>query len=140
MDADKMTKYTLVAMAFLLSGCPGPMDPVPVEEPAQVRLLGNRVCITTPAGTGEKIFSVHISNGAGQEIYKTFSRYAQQPVVAHGECLPTFGFEFNPDNRYAAFYQTEKNATEPGKTYAVSFSLEQNENGSFRLTSYRRSG
>ncbi|EOG5374273.1 putative T6SS immunity periplasmic lipoprotein [Cronobacter turicensis] len=133
-----MNKYTLLAMVFLLTGCPGPMDAVPVEEAAQVRLVSNQVCITTPASTGEKIFSVNISNGAGQEIYKTFGRYVQQPVVVQGKCLPAFGFEFKPGNRYAAFYQIEKNTTEPGKTYVVRFSLEQDENGSLRLIPYGR--
>lgn len=135
-----MNKYTLIAMVFLLTGCPGPMDAVPVEEPAQVRLISNQVCITTPARTGEKIFSVHISNGAGQEIYKTFGRYAQQPVVVQRECLPAFGFEFKPGKRYAAFYQIEKNTIEPGKTYVARFSLEQDEKGSLRLTPYGRDG
>lgn len=135
-----MNKYTLIAMVFLLTGCPGPMDAIPVEEPAQVRLISNEVCITTPARTGEKIFSVHISNGAEQEIYKTFGRYAQQPVVVQGECLPAFGFEFKPGNRYATFYQIEKNTTEPGKTYVARFSLEQDEKGSLRLTPYGRAG
>ncbi|EOC1314973.1 hypothetical protein ACI09C_004073 [Cronobacter turicensis] len=138
MDEGRMNNYTLIAMVFLLTGCPGPMDAIPVEEPAQVRLISNEVCITTPARTGEKIFSVHISNGAGQEIYKTFGRYAQQPVVVQGECLPAFDFEFKPGNRYVAFYQIEKNTTEQGKTYVVRFSLEQNENGSLRLTPYGR--
>ncbi|ELY2621650.1 hypothetical protein SMC27_002163 [Cronobacter malonaticus] len=138
MDECKMNNYTLIAMVFLLTGCPGPMDAVPVEEPAQVRILSNQVCITTPASTGEKIFSVHISNGAGQEIYKTFGRYAQQPVVVQGKCLPAFDFEFKPGNRYAAFYQIENNTTKPGKTYVVRFSLEQDENGSLRLTPYGR--
>lgn len=133
-----MNKFTLIAMVFLLTGCPGPMDAVPVEEAAQVRLVSNQVCITTPASTGEKIFSVNISNGAGQEIYKTFGRYVQQPVVVQGKCLPAFGFEFKPGNRYAAFYQIEKNTTEPGKTYVVRFSLEQDEKGSLRLTPYGR--
>lgn len=133
-----MNKFTLIAMVFLLTGCPGPMDAVPVEEAAQVRLVSNQVCITTPASTGEKIFSVNISNGAGQEIYKTFGRYVQQPVVVQGKCLPAFGFEFKPGNRYSAFYQIEKNTTEPGKTYVVRFSLEQNEKGSLRLTPYGR--
>ncbi|ELY3837058.1 hypothetical protein SMZ77_001163 [Cronobacter turicensis] len=138
MDGGRMNKYTLLAMVFLLTGCPGPMDPIPFEEAAQVRLVSNQVCITTPASTGEKIFSVNISNGAGQEIYKTFGRYAQQPVVVQGKCLPAFGFEFKPGNRYAAFYQIEKNTTEPGKTYVVRFSLEQDENGSLRLIPYGR--
>ncbi|MDK1335433.1 hypothetical protein QMS67_11460 [Cronobacter turicensis] len=133
-----MNKFTLIAMVFLLTGCPGPMDAVPVEEAAQVRLVSNQVCITTPASTGEKIFSVNITNGAGQEIYKTFGRYVQQPVVVQGKCLPAFGFEFKPGNRYAAFYQIEKNTTEPGKTYVVRFSLEQDENGSLRLIPYGR--
>ncbi|HAU5431909.1 TPA: hypothetical protein JD181_16165 [Cronobacter malonaticus] len=140
MDEGRMNKYTLTAMVFLLTGCPGPMDAVPVEEAAQVRLISNEVCITTSARTGEKIFSVHISNGAGQEIYKTFGRYAQQPVVVQGECLPVFGFKFKPGNRYAAFYQIEKNTTEPGKTYVARFSLEQDEKGSLRLTPYGRDG
>ncbi|EOC0354077.1 putative T6SS immunity periplasmic lipoprotein [Cronobacter turicensis] len=135
-----MNKYTLIAMVFLLTGCPGPMDAIPVEEPAQVRLISNEVCITTPARTGEKIFSVHISNGAEQEIYKTFGRYAQQPVVVQGECLPAFGFKFKPGNRYATFYQIEKNTTEPGKTYVARFSLEQDEKGSLWLTPYGRNG
>ncbi|EOC1319190.1 hypothetical protein ACI09J_003877 [Cronobacter turicensis] len=138
MDEGRMNKFTLIAMVFLLTGCPGPMDAVPVEEAAQVRLVSNQVCITTPASTGEKIFSVNISNGAGQEIYKTFGRYVQQPVVVQGKCLPAFGFEFKPGNRYSAFYQIEKNTTEPGKTYVVRFSLEQNEKGSLRLTPYGR--
>ncbi|EOC0476990.1 hypothetical protein ACI00X_002210 [Cronobacter turicensis] len=138
MDEGRMNKFTLIAMVFLLTGCPGPMDAVPVEEAAQVRLVSNQVCITTPASTGEKIFSVNISNGAGQEIYKTFGRYVQQPVVVQGKCLPAFGFEFKPGNRYAAFYQIEKNTTEPGKTYVVRFSLEQDEKGSLRLTPYGR--
>ncbi|ELY5848368.1 hypothetical protein SNN74_001060 [Cronobacter turicensis] len=138
MDEGGMNKFTLIAMVFLLTGCPGPMDAVPVEEAAQVRLVSNQVCITTPASTGEKIFSVNITNGAGQEIYKTFGRYVQQPVVVQGKCLPAFGFEFKPGNRYAAFYQIEKNTTEPGKTYVVRFSLEQDENGSLRLIPYGR--
>ncbi|EOC1345789.1 hypothetical protein ACI093_000815 [Cronobacter turicensis] len=140
MDEGRMNNYTLIAMVFLLTGCPGPMDAIPVEEPAQVRLISNEVCITTPARTGEKIFSVHISNGAGQEIYKTFGRYAQQPVVVQGECLPAFGFKFKPGNRYATFYQIEKNTTEPGKTYVARFSLEQDEKGNLWLTPYGRNG
>jgi len=129
-----MNKYMLVAAVFLLTGCPGPMDPIPLEQPAQARLVNNQVCITIPASAGDKIFSVQFGSDSGQEVYKTFGHSDQQIRVVQGECLPTFGFEFKPGNTYAAFYQLETNSTGPDRIYAARFSLEQNENGSLRLT------
>jgi len=102
----------------------------PLEEPAQVRLVNNHVCITAPASAGGKIFSVQIGNDFGQEIYKTFGLFSQQQPVIKDECLPTFGIDFKPGNTYAVFYHIEKNSTVPGMTYAVRFSLEQNEKDS----------
>lgn len=133
-----MNKYMLVAAVFLLTGCPGPMDPLPLEQPAQARLVNNQVCITVPVSTGDKIFSVQLDSDSGREVYKTFGPFDQQIRVAQDECLPTFGFEFKPGDTYAAFYQLENNNTGPGRLFAARFSLEQNANGSLRLTQHSR--
>lgn len=133
-----MHKYIFVAAIFLLTGCPGPMDPVPLEQPAQARLVNNQVCITVPVSTGDKIFSVQLGSDSGREVYKTFSQSDQQIRVVQGECLPTFGFEFKTGDTYAAFYQLENTNTGPGRIFAARFSLEQNENGSLRLTQRSR--
>lgn len=128
-----MNRYMLLGSVFLLTGCPGPMDPVPLEHLAKATVSDNRVCITVPASEGERIFSVQFGNDTGQEVYKTFSRTDEQIPAVRGECLPVFGFEFRPGNTYAVFYRLEKSSSEPGRVFAARFSLEQDRNGKLRL-------
>lgn len=128
-----MNRYILLGVVFLLTGCPGPMDPVPLEHLAKATVSDNRVCITVPAREGERIFSVQFGNDTGQEVYKTFSRTDEQIPAARGECLSVFGFEFRPGNTYAVFYRLEKSRSEPGRVFAARFSLEQDRNGKLRL-------
>lgn len=128
-----MNRYILLGVVFLLTGCPGPMDPVPLEHRAKATVSDNRVCITVPASEGERIFSVQFGNDTGQEVYKTFSRTDEQIPAVRGECLSVFGFEFRPGNTYAVFYRLEKSSSEPGRVFAARFSLEQGRNGRLRL-------
>ncbi len=129
-----MNRYMLLGAVFLLTGCPGPMDPVPLEHPAKATLSNNRVCITVPASEGEKISSVQFgSDTTGQEVYKTFNSADEQISAARGECLPTFGFEFKPGNTYAVFYRLEKSRSETGRVFAARFSLKQDGNGRLSL-------
>lgn len=65
-----MNKSILIAAVFLLTGCPGPMDPVPQEYPAQARLIDNQVCITVPVRAGDKIFSVQFGTESGVRYTK----------------------------------------------------------------------
>lgn len=131
-----MKSYFLVAVVCLLTGCPGPIDPVPPAQSAQARLVNNQVCITVPASRGEKIFSVQFGSESGQEMYKTFSPSEQRNQIARSECLPAFGFEFKPGNTYTVFYQLEKSNTNPGRLFATRFTLEQDKNGRLNLTQH----
>lgn len=129
-----MNRYLLLGAVFLLTGCPGPMDPVPLEHPAKATVMDDRVCITVPASEGEKISSVQFGSDAGQEVYKTFSRADEQIPAVRGKCLPIFDFEFKPGNTYAVFYRLEKSSSEPGRVFAARFSLEQDSSGKLELS------
>lgn len=133
-----MNKFILIAAVFLLTGCPGPMDPVPQEYPAQARLVSNQMCITVPAKAGDKIFSVQFGTESGREVYKTFGQPDQQLPVVQGQCLPTFDFQFRPGDRYAVYYKLTNPQTGPGKLFAARFSLEKSENGHLQLKQYSR--
>lgn len=133
-----MKKFILLSATFLLTGCPGPMDPVTRELPAQAAIVNNQVCITAPASKGEKIFSVQFGSDSGQEIYKTFSHPDEQIQAVSCECLPTFGFDFKAGDSYSAFYRLEKNSAQAGRLFAVRFSLTIDGNGRLRLTQYQR--
>lgn len=128
-----MKKLLLSGAVFLLTGCPGPMDPVRLELPAQATLVNNKICILVPAEAGERIFSVQIGSEAGQEMLRTFGDPASQPRTVKGECLPTYGFEFKPGNSYAAYYGLEKSATEKGRLFAVRFTLFQDADGKLKI-------
>ncbi|KMV35275.1 putative T6SS immunity periplasmic lipoprotein [Franconibacter pulveris] len=128
-----MKKLLLPGAVFLLTGCPGPMDPVRVELPAQVTLVNNKVCILVPAEEGERIFSVQIGSEAEQEMLKTFGDPASQPRAVKGECLPTYGFEFKRGNSYAAYYSLEKTTTEKGRLFAARFTLSQDADGRLKI-------
>ena len=133
-----MNKCIVIAAAFLLTGCPGPMDPVTLEQPAQVRLVNNKVCITVPESQGERIFSAQFGSDSGQEMYKTFGNPDQQIRVVQNECLPTFGFTFKPGSKYTVFYQIHSNQPESGRLFATRFSLDQDSSGKIGLTQFQR--
>lgn len=128
-----MKRLILPAALFMLTGCPGPMDPAVSEFPAQVAVVDNRVCITVPAVDGEKIFSVQFASDSGQQMYKTFGMPDKQHPAVAGECLPTFGFRFNATDVYSAFYRLEKSREEPGRLFAARFSLVIDTKGNIRL-------
>ncbi|WP_409522225.1 putative T6SS immunity periplasmic lipoprotein [Pseudescherichia sp.] len=42
--------------------------------------------------------------------------------VANGQCLPTFGYDFQKGHTYTVFYTIEKNATDSGRYLSAEFS------------------
>ncbi|QKJ87878.1 hypothetical protein PMPD1_2942 [Paramixta manurensis] len=117
-------KFTIVAMAFLLSGCPGPMDRLPVDKPANVTMRDKQVCITVPTESGEYIASVEISDGENNNLDKTLN---EKPItVSAGECLPVFNYDFKPDRTYTAHYAVAKSRTERSHYFSVEFTVNNN--------------
>lgn len=112
--------YSVIAVAFLLVGCPGPGDRIPPKEPANVTLKDNQVCITAPVYPGEFVSSAQFSDGENNNLLKTLEH---DPVyVANGQCLPTFGYDFQKGHTYTVFYTIEKNATDSGRYLSAEFS------------------
>ncbi len=113
-------KYSIIAVAFLLSGCPGPGDRIPPKEPANVALRDGLICITAPVYTGEFVSSIQVSDGKDNNLLKTFANNSVN--VVNGQCLPTFGYGFKKGHTYTAYYTIEKNAVEHGRYLTVEFS------------------
>ena len=112
--------YSVIVVAFLLSGCPGPGDRIPPKEPANVTLKDNQICITAPVYPGEFVSSVQFSDGQNNNLLKTLEH---DPVyVANGQCLPTFGYDFQKGHTYTVFYTIEKNATDSARYLSAVFS------------------
>lgn len=114
-----LKKHPIIAVAFLLCGCPGPGDRIPPKAPADVTLRDNQICITAPVYSGEFVSSIQISDGK-RNFLKTF---ADNPVdVINGQCLPIFGYVFKRERTYTVFYTLEKNAIDSGRYLSVEFS------------------
>lgn len=112
--------YSVIVVAFLLSGCPGPGDRIPPKEPANVTLKDNQICITAPVYPGEFVSSVQFSDGQNNNLLKTLEH--ERVYVTNGQCLPTFGYDFQKDHTYTVFYTIEKNATDSGRYLSAVFS------------------
>ncbi|QKJ87879.1 hypothetical protein PMPD1_2944 [Paramixta manurensis] len=117
-------KFVVIALVFFLSGCPGPMDRLPVDKPANVIMRDNQLCITAPTRPGEYVSSVQISDGKDNNLRKTFNK---DPIkVSNGQCLPTLNYDFKTNHNYVVYYNIEGNNFDKTKYFSVEFSIDRN--------------
>lgn len=128
-----MKKIAFLTMAFLLVGCPGHQDSMVVENPAQVTIKDNNVCILTTEKDWKYITSIQIYSESGQSLFKTFANPVTSSIAVNGDCLPTFGFNFEPENTYTAYYSLEKSDADNERTFAIRFSLSRDTNGRLKI-------
>jgi hypothetical protein len=103
-----MKNRMLLAVVFLLTGCPGPGDRVVDRESTTAFIKDNHVCVISPLEPQERITAIQINSDKSDSLHKIFD---DKPVyVPKGECLPVFGFKFTSGERYTFAYdvQSEK--------------------------------
>ncbi|WP_261123883.1 putative T6SS immunity periplasmic lipoprotein [Serratia quinivorans] len=103
-----MKNRMLLAVVFLLTGCPGPGDRMVDREPTTAFIKDNHVCVISPLEPQERITAIQINSDKSDSLHKIFD---DKPVyVPKGECLPVFGFKFTSGERYTFAYdvQSEK--------------------------------
>ncbi|WP_160623358.1 putative T6SS immunity periplasmic lipoprotein [Mixta intestinalis] len=106
-----MRNGILLAVVFLLTGCPGPGERMVARESTTALIKDNHVCVVSPLKPQERITAIQINSDKGKSFHKIFD---DRPVyVPRGECLPLFGFKFLPGERYSMAYDVkfEKSAT-----------------------------
>ncbi|UNK29949.1 hypothetical protein MNO11_09520 [Serratia plymuthica] len=128
-----MKKITILTITLLLTGCPAHQDPMVVEYPAQVTIKGSNVCISTTQKDWKYITSVQLYSESGQSLLKTFADPVTSPIAVEGECLPIFGFKFEPENTYTAYYSLQKSDANNERTFAARFSLSQDKNNNLKI-------
>ncbi|WP_261429545.1 putative T6SS immunity periplasmic lipoprotein [Serratia quinivorans] len=128
-----MKKIIVFIITLLLTGCPAHQDPMVVEHPAQVTIKGSDICISTAQNDWKYITSVQLYSESGQRFFKTFADPVTRPIAVKGECLPIFGFKFEPENTYTVYYSLEKSDTNSERTFATRFSLSQDENNRLKI-------
>lgn len=125
-----MKKHLLIAMLFLLTGCPGHGDRIVPRVTAKTIIKDNNVCIVSNINPEEKITSVQIYSDASDRFIRTFD---SNPVyMMQEECLPVFNYVFSTGKRYSVFY----NVTTPqAGSYLITadFSLVMDNRGNNRL-------
>lgn len=98
-------KCFFVAVAFLLSGCPGPGDRMISREFTTVTIKDNHVCVISPLNPDEKITAVQINSNKSSYLHRIFN---DSPIyVAKGECLPLFGVHLEPGQHYSIAWDIE---------------------------------
>lgn len=126
-----MKKIILFSAVFFLSGCPGSRDGMVPRESALVTLRNNLICIVSPMDSAEKITAVQIYDSKGSRLIKMFD---DRPLsVKRGECLPTFGFSFQPGSNYAIAWDIKSDQT-AHHLIAVEFTTTANANGGLRVS------
>ena len=113
--------FGVLAAVLLLTGCPGPDDRVVPDEPANVNLRDNQVCITAPVRLGEHVFFVQISDGEQNNLIKALD--TDLVPVFNGRCLPTFGYVFQPGHDYVAYFSLLNSLHSQVRYLAVKFSM-----------------
>ena len=94
-----MKSVMLLAVIFLITGCPGPGDRSVDREPTAAFMRGKTVCVLSSLEPEERITAVQIRGGNGDVLHKDFD---DEPVyVPRGDCLPVFGFKFTSGERYS---------------------------------------
>lgn len=100
----------LLAVIFLLTGCPGPGDRMVDRESTTAFIKDNNVCVVSLLEPQERITAIQISSDKSDSLHKIFD---DNPVyVPKGECLPLFGFKFTSGERYSFAYDVQSDKSE----------------------------
>lgn len=105
-----MKKRMLLAVVFLLTGCPGPGDRMVDRESTTVFIKDDHVCVVSPLKPQERITAIQINSDNSNSLHQIFD---DKPVyVPKGECLPVFGFKFTAGERYSFAYNIQSEKSE----------------------------
>lgn len=106
----KMKNRMLLAVVFLLTGCPGPGDRMVDRESTTAFIKDNQVCVVSPLAPQERVTAIQINSDKSDSLHRIFD---DKPVyVPKGECLPVFGFKFTTGERYNFAYEVQSNKLE----------------------------
>lgn len=117
-----MKRFFVLYSVFLISGCPGPGDRMPETVYADVKLKDNSPCVLYPAKLGDRITSIQIYNEMDEPFRKLFDDSPFQP--AYGQCLPMFGYHFNPGKSYVIYYGLDNDSAERQKLIQADFAID----------------
>ncbi|MBT0724168.1 hypothetical protein HH682_06895 [Rosenbergiella sp. S61] len=106
-----MKNRMLLAVVFLLTGCPGSSDRMVERESTAVLIKDNQVCVVSPLEPQERITAIQInSDNSDDSLHKIFD---DKPVyIPKGECLPVFGLRFKSGKRYNFAYDVQSDKLE----------------------------
>jgi len=125
-----MKKHMLVAIVFLLTGCPGPGDRMVSRESATAIIKDNHVCVVSPLQPQEYVTAIQINSWRGNGLHKIFD---DSPIsVEKGNCLPLFGYAFIPNERYSIAYDIKSSKRESHLVVAE-FSTAQGAGGVIKI-------
>ena len=103
-------------------------DARPENHRADVRVIGEEVCITLPDTKKENLSLISINeiNNAHTVFEKKFTT-ENSPNIYPNQCLSNYGFRFQPGKKYTysvdATQVTEGGAIKNGNSYSVTFSV-----------------
>ena len=105
-----MKNKMLLAVIYLLTGCPGPGDRIVDRESTTAFIKDNQVCVVSPLEQHERITAIQINSDTSDSFHKIFD---DKPVyVPKGGCFPVFGFTFTSGEQYNFAYDVQSDKSQ----------------------------
>lgn len=94
-----MKRIFILALPFLLAGCPSMADRVPVDYPATVSLRAGAVCVTVMPEGDEKLAGISLFRLDDAE-HRDFKFFDPLRDITPNQCVPYESYVFAPGQEY----------------------------------------
>ncbi|MGB8665399.1 MAG: putative T6SS immunity periplasmic lipoprotein [Serratia inhibens] len=94
-----MKRIFILALPFLLTGCPSMADRIPADYPATVSLRAGAVCVTVMPEGDEKLAGTSLYRLDDAE-HRDFKFFDPLRDITPNQCVPNEGYVFVPGQEY----------------------------------------